>query len=61
MLSRFDMDVIKNNKDKIILSFNNFLNTQREDLFTRATNNTTNVEDRYKWGRLLSYELGFIK
>jgi hypothetical protein len=61
VLSRFDMDVIKNNKDKIILSFNNFLNTQREDLFTRATNNTTNVEDRYKWGRLLSYELGFIK
>ena len=58
VLSRFDMDIIINNKDKIFSSFNNFLKNQREDLFIRATNNTTNVEDRYRWGKVLTDDLG---
>lgn len=58
VLSRFDMDIIINNKDKIFSSFNNFLENQREDLFIRATNNTTNVEDRYRWGKVLTDDLG---
>lgn len=57
-LSRFDKDVLINNKDKIINSFNKFLENSGEDLFTKATNNTKNVEKRYQWGRLLSNELG---
>ncbi|MGC6343245.1 DUF262 domain-containing protein, partial [Bisgaard Taxon 45] len=57
-LSRFDRNLLENNKDKVIRSFNDFLESSGDDLFTRATNNTKNVEQRYKWGKLLSDQLG---
>ncbi len=54
VLSRFDIGTIKKNKDKIKKSFTDFINNNSEDLFTKATNNTTNVEKRYEWGKELS-------
>ena len=57
VLSRFDMNTIRSHKDIILSSFNDFLQKNEKDLFTRATNNTKNVEDRYKWGEMLSNKL----
>lgn len=57
VLSRFDMNTIISHKDIILSSFNNFLKEKREDLFTRATNNTKNVKERYEWGVILSNKL----
>ena len=57
-LSRFSMDKINNNKEKIKNSFIDFL--LREDnteLFLRGTNNTSNFTKRYTWGRDLAKEL----
>lgn len=57
-LSRFSMDKINNNKEKIKNSFRDFL--LREDnteLFLRGTNNTSNFTKRYTWGRDLAKEL----
>lgn len=56
-LSRFDLDLIKKNKEFIKESFNNFLTNNDENIFIRATNNTSNVEKRYKWGSILSNKL----
>lgn len=56
-LSRFSKEIVENNKDKIKESFNSFITSQRDDLFTKATNNTNNVKERYKWGKILSEEL----
>lgn len=57
-LSRFDKNILDNNKSKVKESFNRFLEKSRDDLFTKATNNTKNVRERYTWGKLLSEELG---
>lgn len=59
-LSRIPMEIIESNRDRIRLSFNNFLDSQRDDLFTKATNNSTNVKDRYQWGKSLSEELDIL-
>ena len=56
-LSRFDLNLIKKNKKLIKESFNRFLINNDENIFIRATNNTSNVEKRYKWGIILSNEL----
>ena len=56
-LSRFDLNLIEKNKEFIKESFNNFLTNNDENIFIRATNNTSNVEKRYKWGIILSNEL----
>lgn len=56
-LSRFDLNLIEKNKELIKESFNRFLNNNDENIFIRATNNTSNVEKRYKWGIILSKEL----
>ena len=44
----------KLNKDKIKKTFENFLEDIDENIFLRGTNNTTNVEKRYEWGKILS-------
>ena len=56
-LSRFDKELVIKNKEYILNSFNEFLNRNSEDLFTKATNNTKNVEKRYEWGKELSEKL----
>ena len=56
-LSRFDKELVIKNKEYILNSFNEFLNRNSEDLFTKATNNTKNVEKRYDWGKELSEKL----
>ena len=44
----------KLNKDKIKKSFEKYLEDIDENIFLRGTNNTTNVEKRYEWGKILS-------
>ncbi len=50
VLSKFDLEFIKKNKVQILNSFNNFLESNSSDVFTRGTNNTTNINKRYEWG-----------
>lgn len=57
VLSRFDKELVERNKEKIKASFKEFLDTRDSDLFTKATNNTSNVEKRYDWGKILSHIL----
>ena len=54
ILSKFNHNEIVENKDKIKESFKNFLEDVDENIFLRGTNNTTNVEKRYEWGKILS-------
>ena len=54
VLSRFNSSVVMENKDKIKKSFEKFLEDIDENIFLRGTNNTTNVEKRYEWGKILS-------
>ena len=54
ILSKFNHNEIAENKDKIKESFKNFLENVDENIFLRGTNNTTNVEKRYEWGKILS-------
>lgn len=54
ILSKFNHNEIVENKDKIKESFKNFLENVDENIFLRGTNNTTNVEKRYEWGKILS-------
>ena len=54
VLSKFDDDVVINNKELIRRSFSEFLKNVDENIFIRGTNNTTNVEKRYEWGKHLS-------
>ena len=54
VLSKFSMDEVVKNKIKIKKSFNDFLKDSDENIFLRGTNNTTNVEKRYEWGKKLS-------
>ena len=53
-LSRFDKVIVEEKKQEIFDSFNRFLNENSDDLFTKATNNTKNVEKRYEWGKEIS-------
>ena len=53
-LSRFDKALVDEKKQEIFDSFNSFLNDNSDDLFTKATNNTRNVEKRYEWGKEIS-------
>ena len=54
VLSKFNRDEVVENKDKIKESFKKFLENVDENIFLRGTNNTTNVEKRYEWGKILS-------
>ncbi|NLL63116.1 MAG: DUF262 domain-containing protein [Ruminococcaceae bacterium] len=54
VLSKLDKDFVKEKKAEIKKSFGEFLDETDEDIFIRATNNTTNVEKRYEWGKKLS-------
>ena len=54
VLSKFDDDVVFNNKELIRCSFREFLKNVDENIFIRGTNNTTNIEKRYEWGEHLS-------
>ena len=54
VLSKFDLSTVKKYKDKIKESFDEFLEETEENIFIRATNNTSNVEKRYQWGKKLS-------
>lgn len=54
VLSKFEKDLVVNNKELIKESFNEFLRDIDENIFIRGTNNTTNVEKRYEWGKQLS-------
>ncbi len=54
VLSKFDDDVVFNNKELIRCSFREFLKNVDENIFIRGTNNTTNIEKRYEWGKHLS-------
>lgn len=57
-LSRFSMDKIINNKEKIKDSFKEFLlKEDNTELFIRGTNNTANFIKRYTWGRDLEKKL----
>lgn len=54
VLSKFDLDKVIDNKDRIKSSFKEFLETTDENIFLRGTNNTTNVEKRYCWGKKIA-------
>lgn len=54
VLSKINYHEVVENKDKIRESFKKFLNDIDENIFLRGTNNTTNVEKRYEWGKFLS-------
>lgn len=54
VLYKFDRDEILQNKDKIKESFKHFIEINDENVFIRGTNNTNNVEKRYKWGQIVS-------
>ena len=56
-LSKFKLEEVLNNKVAIKKSFEAFLNNSDENIFLRGTNNTTNVEKRYEWGKQLSATL----
>lgn len=53
-LSKFKLEEVLINKVAIKKSFEAFLNNSDENIFLRGTNNTTNVEKRYEWGKQLS-------
>lgn len=54
VLSKFDNDVVDKNINLIRRSFSEFLKNVDENIFIRGTNNTTNIEKRYEWGKHLS-------
>ncbi len=54
VLSKFDLKMVVNNKEKIRDSFVEFIDNSDENMFIRGTNNTKNVEKRYEWGRVVS-------
>lgn len=58
VLSKFDLKMIEENKEKIRDSFVEFIDNSDENMFIRGTNNTKNVEKRYEWGRVVSEILG---
>lgn len=54
VLSKFDFNLISLKKDRIRESFTRFVEENNENIFIRGTNNTSNVEKRYKWGMKVS-------
>ena len=60
VLSKFELDKIVKNKTLIRDSFNDFLMKVDENIFLRGTNNTTNVEKRYEWGKCLAQALSEV-
>ena len=54
VLSKFEFEAVKLNKDRIRESFKKFVEENDENIFIRGTNNTNNVEKRYKWGKIVS-------
>ena len=54
VLSKFDRADVFEKKAEIKKSFEKFLKDTDENVFLRGTNNTTNVEKRYEWGKILS-------
>ena len=54
VLSRFNTVDLTKYREDIYNSFSDFLKTNSDDLFTRGTNNTSNVEKRYGWGIIVS-------
>lgn len=52
VLSKFEFEAVKLNKDRIRESFKKFVEENDENIFIRGTNNTNNVEKRYKWGKI---------
>ena len=54
VLSKFDYDIVVENSELIKQSFSDFLKSVDENIFIRGTNNTTNIEKRYEWGKYLS-------
>ena len=54
VLSKFDKDLVLNNKEIIRESFKDFLDKTDENIFLRHTNKVENVEKRYSWGAALS-------
>lgn len=53
VLSKIPKNIVIENKELIKKSFGEFLDNVDENIFLRGTNNTTNVERRYEWGKLL--------
>lgn len=54
VLSKINRHEVVENKDKIREAFEKFLKDIDENISLRGTNNTTNVEKRYEWGKILS-------
>lgn len=54
VLSRFKLDEVTKYNKEILESFNKFLVDNNTDVFTRGTNNTSNIEKRYEWGKIVS-------
>lgn len=54
VLSRFSLEEVNKYKCEILESFNKFLKDTNSDIFTRGTNNTSNIEKRYEWGIIVS-------
>lgn len=54
VLSKIDHSIVVKNKNTIKTSFLEFIKDIDENIFLRGTNNTANVEKRYKWGEILS-------
>ncbi|MDE8032840.1 DUF262 domain-containing protein [Erysipelothrix rhusiopathiae] len=50
VLSKFSIEDVKENSELIKDSFIDFSKSQSPTLFTKATNNTTNLTSRYFWG-----------
>ncbi len=54
VLSKFEFNLIESYKNEIRESFKEFVKKNDENIFIRGTNNTNNVEKRYKWGQQVS-------
>lgn len=54
VLSKLRYDVVIKNKKLIKQTFEDFLKDVDQNIFLMGTNNTTNIEKRYEWGKLLS-------
>lgn len=53
VLSKIPKNIVIENKELIKESFKDFLDKIDENILLRGTNNTTNVERRYEWGKHL--------
>jgi hypothetical protein len=59
VLSKFPLDSITRQKDKIKKAFEQFcIDKENDSIFDTATNNTSRVDERYQWGSIVE---GIIK